>query len=53
MDFLEKEEIYFTEKDREGGTQIFGAQHIQGLRREPSLARKYLGGVLSAIPRIG
>jgi hypothetical protein len=53
MDCLEKEEIYLTEKDREGSTEIYGAQHIQGLRREPSLARKYLGGALGAVPRIG
>lgn len=53
MDELEKEEIFLCEKDLYGGTRIYGAQQIEGLRREPSLARKYLGGVLGAVPHIG
>jgi uncharacterized protein len=53
MDYLEKEEIYFTEKNRQGGTELFGAADIQGLRREPSIGRKYLGGSLGAVPQVG
>jgi uncharacterized protein len=53
MDYLEKEEIYFTEKNREGATELFGATDIEGLRREPSISRKYLGGSLGAVPQVG
>lgn len=53
LDELEKEEVFFTEKDQSGATTIYGAKDIQGLRREPSLSRKYLGGVLGAVPQIG
>lgn len=53
LDELEKEEVFFTEKDQSGATTIYGAKDIQGLRREPSLSRKYLGGALGAVPRIG
>ncbi len=53
MNELEKEEIFFTEKDASGGTQVYGARDIEGLRREPSLEKKYLGGVLGAVPHIG
>lgn len=52
MDDLEKEEVFFTEK-RGGKTVVFGAKDIKGLRREPSLSKKYLGGLLGAVPRVG
>ena len=53
MDHLEKEEVVFTEKARDGKTQLFKASDIKGLRREPNLMRKYLGGSLGALPQIG
>jgi energy-coupling factor transporter ATP-binding protein EcfA2 len=53
MDRLEKEEVVFTEKGRDGKTQLFKASDIKDLRREPNLTRKYLGGSLGALPQIG
>ena len=53
LDELEKEQVYFTEKPRGKATQVYGAKDIAGLRREPSLAKKYLSGALGAIPHIG
>jgi hypothetical protein len=50
---LEKEQVFFTEKYANGETKIYGAKDIQGLRREPDLAKKYMTGVLGAIPNIG
>ncbi|MBU3654741.1 MAG: ATP-binding protein [Alphaproteobacteria bacterium] len=50
---LEKEQVFFTEKYANGETKIYGAKDIQGLRREPDLAKKYMAGVLGAIPNIG
>ena len=53
MDELEKEELFFTEKRKNGATELFGAQDIKGLRREPKMQKKYLSGALGALPRIG
>lgn len=53
MDALEKEEVYLVEKSRQGATSVYGLKDIQGVRREPSLQRKYLGGVFGAVPNIG
>ena len=53
LDSLEKEEVFFVEKDRLGRTDIYGASSIQGLRRGVSLFNKYMGGELGAKPNIG
>lgn len=53
MDALEKEEIFLVEKSRDGASSIIGLKDIRGVRREPSLQRKYLGGVFGAVPNIG
>lgn len=53
MEALEKEEIYFVEKSRDGASTVYGLKDIKGVRREPSLQRKYLGGLFGAIPNIG
>lgn len=53
LDELEKEQIFFTEKPGGAPTRIYGARDIKGLRREPSLMKKYLGGELGAVPHIG
>lgn len=53
LDELEKEQVYFTEKSFGRPTRIFCAGDIQGLRRQPSLMKKYLSGELGAVPRVG
>jgi len=53
MEALEKEEIYLVEKSRDGASSVYGLKDIKGVRREPSLQRKYLGGVFGAVPTIG
>lgn len=53
LDDLEKEQIFFTEKKCGDSTHIYSACDIKGLRREPSLMKKYLAGELGAIPHIG
>ena len=53
LDHLEKEQVFFTEKPYGQATLVYGARDIKGLRREPSLMKKYLSGELGAIPRIG
>ena len=53
LDELQKEQAFFSEKPSGKSTQIFGARDIKGLRREPSLMKKYLSGELGAVPHIG
>jgi uncharacterized protein len=53
LDDLEKEQVFFTEKPSGHPTRVYGAREIQGLRRQPSLMKKYLAGELGAVPRIG
>lgn len=53
MDDLEKEEIFLTEKDPSGATRLYGAQDVRGLRREPSLVRRYMRGEVGAVPSLG
>ncbi|TAK77238.1 MAG: ATP-binding protein [Gammaproteobacteria bacterium] len=53
LDDLEKEQIFFTEKLCGESTHVYGARDIKGLRREPSLMKKYLAGELGAVPHIG
>lgn len=53
MEHLEKEEVFLVEKSRDGASTIIGLRNIKGVRREPNLQRKYLGGAFGAIPNIG
>ena len=53
LDHLEKEEIFIVEKDSSGATRVYGAQDVQGLRRDTRLYPKYRAGVLGGIPKIG
>jgi hypothetical protein len=53
LDELQKEQVFFTEKLSGKPTRVYGARDIKGLRREPSLMKKYLSGELGAVPHIG
>lgn len=53
LDDLEKEQIFFVEKASGRSTAVYCARDIAGLRRDPSLMKKYLSGLLGAVPQIG
>ncbi|WP_423930737.1 AAA family ATPase [Candidatus Palauibacter sp.] len=53
LDDLEKEEVFIVEKDDSGATRVYGAQDVQGLRRDVRLYSKYRAGVLGGLPRFG
>jgi hypothetical protein len=53
LEELKKEEVFFTEKDQQGRTKIYGLKDIDGVRRVDNFYQKYLGGVYGAVPRIG
>lgn len=53
LDEMEKEQVFLTEKGSGKPSTVYGARDIKGLRREPSLMKKYLAGELGAVPHIG
>jgi hypothetical protein len=53
LEELKKEEIFFTEKDQQGRTKVYGLKDIEAVRRVDNFYQKYLGGVYGAVPRIG
>jgi predicted ATPase len=53
LEELEKEEVYFCEKDTRGATFIHGLRDIIGIRRSENFYKAYLGGEYGAVPHIG
>jgi hypothetical protein len=53
LEGLEKEEVFFAEKDAQGRTKLYGLQDIQSVRRSDNFFKKYLGGVYGAVPHVG
>jgi predicted ATPase len=53
LEELQKEEVFFCEKDGRGRTSVYGLQDIQNVRRTDNRYRKYLSGVYGAVPRLG
>jgi uncharacterized protein len=53
LEELQKEEVFFCEKDRQGKSRIYGLADIQAVRRSDNLYKKYLGGVYGAVPKLG
>jgi uncharacterized protein len=53
LEYLEKEEVWFTEKDQTGATSLYPLRDISGVRRDANIYKKYLGGTFGAVPRIG
>lgn len=53
MENLVKEEIFFTEKNDVGHTEIYGLKEIDGVRRDANIYAKYLNGVYGGIPVVG
>ena len=52
LQYLEKEEIYFTEKSSVGATSIYGLKDIRGVRRESNIYANYLAGAFGGVPKI-
>jgi len=53
LECLNKEEVFFTEKNIEGATEIYGLKDVQSVRRDANLYAKYLSGAFGAIPKVG
>ena len=53
LDDLEKEEVFITEKDRNGSTRAYGVRQVSGVRRTENLQNLYRSGALGGIPIFG
>ena len=53
LEDLQKDEIAFCEKDREGRTDVFSLNDVKTVRRDDNFYRKYMGGHYGALPLIG
>jgi len=53
LEFLEKDEIFFTEKRADGATEVYGLKSITGVRRDMNVYAKYLAGAFGAVPHVG
>ncbi|WP_425403806.1 AAA family ATPase [Hwanghaeella sp.] len=53
LHYLEKDEIFFTEKSSFGTTRIYGLKDIEDVRRTENFYKKYLSGEYGAIPNFG
>lgn len=53
LEHLKPQQVFFTEKDSQGRTRIYGAKDIEGMEEGEDLYKNYLGGVYGAVPRLG
>lgn len=51
-DMFRSDQIWFTEKDDQGGTTIFSAQDFEGIREDIPFDKWYLAGKFGALPNI-
>ena len=52
LQYLEKEEVFFTEKGADGATDIYGLKDIKGVRRENNIYANYLAGAFGGVPKV-
>jgi len=52
-EFFRRDQIWFTEKDQLGATDLYSLAEIKGVRKEAIFARDYIMGKYGAIPFIG
>lgn len=49
---LEKEEVYFAEKNSRGASTYFGLRDVKGVRRSDRYFIKYLSGIYGGVPNV-
>ncbi len=52
LQILEKEEVFFAEKDPDGASIIYGMKDIKGVRRESNIYANYLAGAFGGVPKV-
>lgn len=52
LQHLEKEEVFFAEKDTDGTSTIFGVKDIKRVRRESNIYANYLAGAFGGVPKV-
>ncbi len=48
-----RDQVWFTEKDRYGATDLYSLVELKGVRKEAAFGREYIQGKYGAIPFIG
>jgi uncharacterized protein len=51
--FFRRDQIWFTEKDRYGATDLYSLSELKGVRKESTFAKDYIRGKYGAIPFVG
>ncbi len=52
QDMLRRDEIWFTEKDEDGNSELFGLSDFKGVRADKDIRKSYLLGRFGGMPRI-
>jgi AAA15 family ATPase/GTPase len=52
MNKLDKQQIHFSEKNKEGFTEMFRLDDIEGVKADQNFFNKYIAGAYGAIPKI-
>ena len=49
---IRRDQVYFTEKNEYGVSQLYALTDFKGVRKDSKLLRQYLAGLFGAIPNI-
>ena len=52
LEYLEKEEVFFVEKEQNAATEVYGLKDVKAVRRDTNIYAKYLAGAFGAVPRV-
>ena len=52
QDFMRRDQIWFTQKDSKGATELFPLDSIENVRKDSPFTKWYLDGRMGAIPEI-
>jgi len=50
---IRRDQVWFVEKDRFGGSQLFSLSEIKGVRKDARFAKEYLLGQFGGVPHLG
>ncbi len=51
LNFLDKQQIFLTERDEDGQTDVWRLDEVQGVRADDNFYAKYMSGTYGAVPR--
>lgn len=51
LNFLDKQQIFLTERDEDGQTDVWRLDEVRGVRADDNFYAKYMSGAYGAVPR--